>query len=161
MPPELGGSFFPFVASSQSDDETIRTSGPKPYFADNTGYYDTVALTSRRTSNMIEIMKFPQNEEAIYKAVERGDLEIRNDGTIYRLRSQGKPCAARRAEWSDKEGYLMLSLWLNGRYVHAMAHRLVWLRFRGSIPPDMTVNHDNGITDDNRPENLSLMTNRE
>lgn len=42
-----------------------------------------------------------------------------------------------------------------------MAHRLVWQHFYGDIPLGMTVNHINGLKDDNRPENLTLSSYRE
>tara|TARA_Y100000310_G_scaffold292597_1_gene321484 strand:+ start:1118 stop:1477 length:360 start_codon:yes stop_codon:yes gene_type:complete len=45
--------------------------------------------------------------------------------------------------------------------VNALAHRLVYKHFFGPIPPDLTVNHKNGVKDDNRPENLELATHRE
>ena len=42
--------------------------------------------------------------------------------------------------------------------VNASAHRLVWRHFHGPIPDGMTINHKNGKKQDNRPENLEVMT---
>jgi ribosome-binding protein aMBF1 (putative translation factor) len=38
------------------------------------------------------------------------------------------------------------------------AHRLVYEVFVGPIPEGMQINHKNGIKDDNRPENLEVVT---
>lgn len=39
-----------------------------------------------------------------------------------------------------------------------LAHRLVWETLFGPIPEGLTINHKNGIRDDNRPCNLELAT---
>ena len=41
------------------------------------------------------------------------------------------------------------------------AHRVVWVHLNGPIPPGMTINHRNGIRDDNRPTNLEMATSSE
>jgi len=46
----------------------------------------------------------------------------------------------------------------NYQRTNALAHRLVYRHFFGQIPTQLTVNHRNGIKDDNRPENLELAT---
>lgn len=50
-------------------------------------------------------------------------------------------------------------------YVHVtiggkdyLEHRLVWESECGPIPPGMVIHHINGLTGDNRIENLALMT---
>lgn len=41
------------------------------------------------------------------------------------------------------------------------AHRLIWAYVNGDIPAGMQIDHINGIRDDNRLENLRLVTNAE
>lgn len=40
----------------------------------------------------------------------------------------------------------------------ALAHRMIWESVHGKIPDGMQINHINGIKDDNRIENLELVT---
>lgn len=40
-------------------------------------------------------------------------------------------------------------------------HRMIWKAFNGDIPTGYEINHKNGIRDDNRLENLELLTHRE
>ncbi|MDV6277999.1 HNH endonuclease [Rhodococcus erythropolis] len=59
------------------------------------------------------------------------------------------------------DGYVHLKFrdtsdWRNE--THVFAHRLIWEHVHGPIPPDMTINHKNGIKDDNRLVNLELTT---
>lgn len=110
------------------------------------------------------------NEEFVYQAVPTGELEIRPDGTIWRLAasrgdrwnggSQLIPCEPRRAE-HDAGKYFQIRLMRDGKRVHAMAHRLVFRHFKGPIPPSLTVNHKDGQHKRNPPDNLELATNSE
>lgn len=115
------------------------------------------------------------NEVVLYEAVENGELEIDSQGRIWRVKQ--RVCAfgripdkkvlrtitvtRRRAETTNKDIYQRVSRRINDKQVFALAHRLVWLHFNGPIPDRMTVNHENGIKDDNRPENLELATQQE
>lgn len=54
-------------------------------------------------------------------------------------------------------GYLRLSI----DYKSHQAHRLVWIMHNGSIPDGLFIDHINGIRNDNRIENLRLVTRQE
>lgn len=110
----------------------------------------------------------PQSEKPVHKATETGELEIDNQGRIWRLKKRGwdrwqkkttlKKCLRVRAEAQNPQGYLQVFLMRDGVKYKASAHRLVWFHFNGEIPQGVTVNHKNGIKNDNRPENLELAT---
>jgi hypothetical protein len=55
-------------------------------------------------------------------------------------------------------GYLFLSC--GSRFV-ASNHRVIWEAVHGEIAQGMEINHKNGIKDDNRIENLELVTKSE
>lgn len=107
-------------------------------------------------------------EDAVLAAVASGELEIDSEGRIWRLAARRAdrwrggtrsiPCARRRAENKTSLGYMQVRVMVNGKRHHALAHRVVYRHFKGSIPPEMTVNHENGHRSDNRPENLTLAT---
>jgi len=112
-------------------------------------------------------MKCKQNEEFVYQAVLNGDLEIRPDGTIWRLRKRGwdrwkqravsRPCRPHRAEHDCGE-YFQVRVMLDGVRIYALAHRLVYRHFNGLIPDGLTVNHEDGKKKRNHPSNLALAT---
>lgn len=107
-------------------------------------------------------------EEDVYPAVAMGLLEIDQLGRVWRVaelrgnrwgpKKTRRTCQRRKAEHETGSGYLQVRIMLNGVRYHALAHRLVYLHLHGKIPANLTVNHENGIRSDNRPENLTLMT---
>lgn len=112
-------------------------------------------------------MRSKQNEEFVYQAVLSGDLQILEDGTIWRIRKRGwdrwkqqavsRPCKPIRAEHDSGE-YYQVRIMIDKERVYALAHRLVYRHFKGYIPEDLTVNHENGTKKDNHPDNLVLAT---
>ena len=112
-------------------------------------------------------MKSKRNEEFVYQAVLNGDLIIKPDGTIWRIRKRGwdrwkkkavsRPCKPVRAENNVGE-YLQIRAMLDGVRVYALAHRLVYRHFKGPILGDLTVNHEDGKKKNNHPSNLELAT---
>jgi len=101
-------------------------------------------------------------ELAIYKFVLNGTLEIDRLGRVWRMPNAKTSslirCIPRRAEHMAQQGYLQVRVMENGKRIHAEAHRLVWLHFKGEIPPGLTVNHKNGHRSENQPDNLELAT---
>lgn len=57
----------------------------------------------------------------------------------------------------NKQGYLQIIA--SGKW--PMAHRMIWESVNGPIPDGLEINHKNGVPDDNRIENLELVTKSE
>src|SRR3990167_5601959 len=110
------------------------------------------------------------NEVVVYEAVKSGELEIDSEGRVWRVKRKRQnnwakthtlvPCERTRAETPNGR-YLQVKLMKDGVRKYAAAHRLVWLHFNGPIPPEKTVNHKDGVTDNNRPSNLEMATSKE
>lgn len=63
--------------------------------------------------------------------------------------------------YTDKNGYKIVSPNPRAKVKAFKVHRKVIEAFRGPIPEGMQVNHKNGLTGDNRLENLEVVTPRE
>ena len=113
-------------------------------------------------------MKTKNCEDIVYNAVISGELTIDQQGCIWRIASKRGdrwnsatthvPVARRRAEHRLTTGYLQIRSMTNYTRTNALAHRLVFLHFFGPLPPNLEINHKNGVKDDNRPDNLELVT---
>lgn len=97
-----------------------------------------------------------------------GFVEI-EAGLWYR-ESDGRPFTTKRQGNSKITDYPMKALLSKNTagYYHVGSkgkpvqwHRLVYEFFKGKIPPKMTVDHFNNIRDDNRIENLKLLTRKQ
>lgn len=106
-------------------------------------------------------------EDVILSLLNSGELEIDSDGRIWRLARRGgnpqrnfaiRPCDRIRAEYMQRQGYLLITTTIAGVKTTASAHRVIWTHFNGAIPARMTINHKNGVKGDNRPGNLELAT---
>ena len=88
-------------------------------------------------------------EEDVYPAVLDGRLRIDLQGRVWRGRV--------RAE--GRQRYLRVRISrVGGARISCLAHRLVWLHWRGPIPKGRELRHLNGNKHDNRLENLALGT---
>lgn len=86
------------------------------------------------------------------------------DGT-YIIEPDGKLYSVRRGRYirpaKDKYGYLYYTVSINGTRITKKAHRLVAEAYIPNPENKLTVNHINGIRDDNRVENLEWATAKE
>jgi hypothetical protein len=97
-------------------------------------------------------------------AVANGSIEVRDDGTVWRLTSNGKPIEPRRIESVCPKGYFRITLGIPGhasRTKSVRTHRLVWTLANGPIPEGLQVNHKDHDKQNNRLGNLELTTQSE
>ena len=121
-------------------------------------------------------------EEVVYWAyVQTGILEVRGDGTVWRVKDWnpilvrvdgGKlttvggswiPCDPRRADTKESRRmkpnrYKRVQVRHQGRVMSCMAHRLVYRALIGPIPAGLEVNHKDRCRWNNHPENLECLT---
>ena len=86
-------------------------------------------------------------------------LEYR-DGVLYK-----KPDKSKSKSWHTRFCNKPITATTNMGYVRfnlnskmTFAHRVIWEMFNGAIPDNMYIDHINVIKDDNRIENLRLVT---
>ena len=77
------------------------------------------------------------------------------DGAIYWKDDAGNNRKGRAGTLKKDSGYRRVRM---GRNTYQYEHRVIWEMHNGPIPEDMQVDHINGIRDDNRIENLQLLT---
>ena len=64
--------------------------------------------------------------------------------------------------YRTNKGYLYYNFKLkDGRNIGFFGHRVIWVYFNGKIPEGYEIDHINTVTDDNRLENLRLVTHKE
>jgi len=92
-----------------------------------------------------------------------------NTGRVWRLKLYNRWAKrgfiilknARKAEHITKQGYLQLRITLNGKTYHCMAHRAIYDNFVKTIPSGCEINHKDGNKQNNRLNNLELVTSGE
>jgi len=112
-----------------------------------------------------------QLEKIAYEAVINGELQIDENGNIWRLKKRVwnrwlkktvvVDCKKIRAEKTLPSGYLQIRVMKDLDRVNVSAHRLVYYHFNGEIPIGLTINHRDGIKHNNSPLNLEIMTHSE
>ena len=79
------------------------------------------------------------------------------DGELYWAVSRGTSKAGSRAGSTNSEGYRQVQV--DG--TRLLEHRIIYEMHNGSIPEGMQIDHINGVKDDNRIENLRVVTSSE
>jgi hypothetical protein len=105
----------------------------------------------------------PSSMDVALRMVREGVLEVRPDGTIWKLRNLNRMpfSVPRRVETRAKNGYLLVKVHADSRQHLVAAHRLAWTVLRGPIPDGMQPNHMDGDKANNSPSNLELVTRSE
>ena len=84
-------------------------------------------------------------------------LEYRNGGLYWRVSPAKRVKVGDRVGYCNPDGYRHFEH--KGRSYKE--HRVIWQLFNGSIPEGMYIDHINRVKDDNRIENLRLVTHQE
>lgn len=99
----------------------------------------------------------------VWRSVEETDgyYDVSNIGRVRRA----KPGRGTRVGWilkgfTNKDGYLKVVTYCNGRYGYFFVHRLVASAFLGPCPPGKEVNHKDLNKQNNVPSNLEYVTHR-
>jgi len=111
-------------------------------------------------------MRSTLKERVVIQAVRDGTLSIDAEGRVWRhfIIRNGRRYSipVKRAEYGNTRfgvpTYLAVQVFVNGRRVTVLAHRLVWQFFHGDIPEDREINHRDGRKRNNRPSNLEITT---
>jgi len=84
-------------------------------------------------------------------------FEYKNGNLIRKVRTAPSTKVGDVAGCHAAKGYIQVRV--KGR--KRSAHRLIWIMRNGDIPEGLQIDHINGVKDDNRIENLRLVTNQE
>ena len=86
--------------------------------------------------------------------VGKNSYEVDEQGNVYLLRGKGIKKFA-----TDKGGYNFYNFHITKHVkVNVRAHHVVWRAFNGPIPLGMTIDHKNDVRNDNRLDNLQLLS---
>jgi hypothetical protein len=84
-----------------------------------------------------------------------GYYEVSNFGQLRRIMETASGTYTRELKpWKNWQGYVRFAMSVGGVKKTFQAHRLVCLAWHGQPEDGQEVCHNNGVKDDNRPENL-------
>lgn len=124
-----------------------------------------VGLTQDLGSSIIHAMSGPYSElffeRIAAKLVQEGFIEVREDGSVWRLKCQRSwpGFVPKRVDYGKR--YRTFQARYQGEVHSVPVQRLVWQVNKGDIPPGLTVNHKDGNPSNNRLDNLELATQAE
>lgn len=84
-------------------------------------------------------------------------FEYRDGSLFWIIKPSKKVRCGSKAGYVESDGYVRVRV-LGKPY---QAHRVIWEMIKGKIPDGMQIDHLNHIRDDNRIENLRLVTHKE
>ena len=89
----------------------------------------------------------------IWKRLDNTQYLLSNTGLIFseKLNRELRP-------WLNEQGYLVISLWIDGEKILERVHRLVALVFHGKPEEKLTVNHKDGNKLNNHESNLEWLS---
>ena len=90
-----------------------------------------------------------------------GLYQVSDYGCVRSLNYQGKKRIKYLKNAKDSCGYERIDLHRDGKRKTFSVHRLVWETFNGKIPDGMEIDHINTVRDDNRLDNLRVVTHKE
>lgn len=133
------------------------------YEVSDLGNVRRVARGKRFSSDQIESAKSMLNSGAKLK-----DVALFLDTSITTVMSikhgktwSGDPSYRPVKTTPRTDHYLRVLACKEGKYTHIAVHRAVWEAFNGAIPEGLEINHKNLKRDDNRLENLEIVTHAE
>ena len=90
------------------------------------------------------------------KLSEKYDLYIDDDLIIY-FWNKHKDKLMQRTRYKTNIGYQLVNTKIGSKYVH----RIIYETFNGEIPDGYEIDHINAVRDDNRLENLRIVTHKD
>lgn len=100
--------------------------------------------------SVIETFKDIPGYEGLYQVSDYGAVRSLKYGKVRYLKNV-----------KQLDGYEIINLCCDGKPKKLLVHRLVWETFNGPIPEGMEIDHINTIRDDNRLDNLRVVTPKE
>ena len=107
-----------------------------------------------------EIWKDIPDYEGLYQASNLGKIRSL-DREVRMAHNSTRIVKGRLIKSFKNDGYNIVQLSKKGNVNCMKVSRLVWSAFNGKIPEGMQINHNSEIRDDDRLENLSLVTPKE